>query len=131
MCRTGWGDVKSTVYGKGLRGKATKLHSELVRSRGRCENCGGTQNLQTAHIIGRRYAATRVDPLNAFCLDAKCHMRFTEHADEWMAFIDRTIGRDEYDRLKQKALAGVKANDLFWQGEVDRLKALLGERKSA
>lgn len=117
--------MKSTVYGKGLRGKATKLHSELVRSRGACENCGGTAHLQCAHIIGRRYAATRTDPANAFCLDARCHMRFTEHADEWMAFVDATIGRPEYARLKAKALAGVKANDVFWHERIVELESLL------
>jgi 5-methylcytosine-specific restriction endonuclease McrA len=114
-----------SIYGKGLRGKATKLHAELVRGRGSCANCGGTSNLQCAHIIPRRYAATRTDPANAYCLDARCHMRFTEHADEWMAFIDRTIGRAEFDRLKAKAEAGVKANDAFWQAEVSRLTAML------
>lgn len=114
----------SNIYGKGLRGKATKLHAEIVRSRGRCENCGGTSTLQCAHIIPRRYAATRTDLANAYCLDARCHMRFTEHADEWMAFVDRTIGREEFDRLKAKAEAGVKANDAFWQGEIDRLSGV-------
>lgn len=118
--------MKSSAYGKGLRGKATRLHSLVIRSRGRCENCGGVSNLQAAHIIPRRYAATRTDEANAFCLDAKCHMRFTEHADEWMAFVDSTIGRAEYDRLKAKAMAGVKANDLFWQEEIERLEGLLG-----
>lgn len=119
--------MRSTAYGTGARGKATRLHSLLVRSRGRCENCGATSNLQTAHIIPRRYAATRTDERNAFCLDARCHMRFTEHADEWMAFVDRTIGRAEYDRLKAKALAGVKATQGFWLDECARLSALLKE----
>ena len=117
--------ARVSIYGKGKRGRATKLHAELVRARGRCENCGGTSNLQCAHVIPRRYAATRVDPANAFCLDAKCHMRFTEHADEWMAFVDRTIGRDEFDRLKAKAEAGVKANDAFWQGWIETLTPML------
>lgn len=123
--------MKSTTYGKGARGRATRLHSQLVRSRGRCENCGGTTHLQTAHIIGRRYAATRTDELNAFCLDAKCHMRFTEHPDEWMEFIDRTIGRAEYDRLKAKAQAVTKTNDAFWIEECVRLQMLLNEEGAA
>lgn len=119
--------MRSTTYGKGERGRATKLHSALVRSRGRCENCGATSNLQAAHIIPRRYAATRTDERNAFCLDAKCHMRFTEHPDEWMEFVDRTIGRAEYERLKAKALHGVKADSVFWLSECVRLTRLLGE----
>lgn len=123
--------MKSTTYGKGARGKATRLHSLLVRSRGRCECCGGTRSLQTAHIIGRRYAATRTDERNAFCLCAGCHMRFTQHPDEWLDFIDSTIGRDEYLRLKAKAQEVTKTNVAFWLAEVARLSALLAERGAA
>jgi 5-methylcytosine-specific restriction endonuclease McrA len=119
--------VKQTTYGRGARGKATRLHSLLVRSRGQCEACGSTRSLQTAHIISRRYAATRTDERNAFALCAACHMRFTDHADEWLEFVDRTIGRAEYDRLKQKALAGCKSTDSFWLAECERLQALLRE----
>jgi hypothetical protein len=114
--------VKSTTYGKGLRGKATKLHSQVVRSRGRCENCGSTQNLQTAHIIPRRYAATRTDERNAYCMCARCHMRFTEWPNEWMCFISETIGLDEFHRLREKALTVTKVD---WAAEVERLSALL------
>jgi hypothetical protein len=119
--------VKATTYGKGARGRATRLHSLLVRSRGQCEACGGTNSLQCAHIIGRRYAATRADERNAFCLCAGCHMRFTEHPDEWLDFIDSTIGRPEYDRLKAKAQTVTKTNDAFWLAECARLSALLAE----
>jgi 5-methylcytosine-specific restriction endonuclease McrA len=116
---------------KGAKGKADRVYSLLIRSRGRCENCGGTTNLQTAHIIPRRYAAVRTDETNSYCLDARCHMRFTEHAAEWMDFIDRTIGRAEYDRLWAKAQAGVKANEAFWTEEAVRLQLLLNEIEGA
>lgn len=118
----------TNIYGKGKRGKATELHAKLIRSRGHCENpdCkGGWNQLHTAHIISRRHAATRTDEKNAFCLCAACHMRFTDYADEWMDFIDKTIGREEYDRLKQKAFTVTKTNDAFWQAEIDRLKGLM------
>ncbi len=94
-----------------------------------CENCGeqSYSKLQAAHILSRRYAATRTDPDNAFCLCAGCHMRFTEHADEWMGFIDSTIGRPEFDRLKAKALTGVRTSESFWRAEAERLSALLKE----
>lgn len=117
----------SSIYGKGKRGKATKLHSLVVRSRGACERCGRTETLQAAHIIGRRYAATRCDENNAWCLCAGCHRRLTEWPNEHMHFVAQTIGMDRYDELRVKALAGVKTNDLFWQGEIDRLQALLDE----
>lgn len=110
------------MYGKGLRGKATKLHAELVRSRGRCERCGivGVA-FQCAHIIPRRYAATRTDPGNAWCLCAGCHLKTTEWASEHMDLIDSTIGFDAYEDLRIRAEAGVKANDAYWQGWIDRL----------
>lgn len=117
----------SNLYGKGLRGKATKLHAELVRSRGYCVRCGGTSNLQCAHIIPRRYAATRVDPANAWCLDAACHMRLTEWASEHMALVEMTIGLAAYEELRVRAEAGVKANDAYWQGWIDVLTPMLKE----
>lgn len=119
--------MRSTTYGKGPRGKATRLHSLLVRTRGRCENCGKSSPLDAAHIIPRRYAATRTDEQNAFCLCKGCHLRFTEHAGEWMDFVDRTIGRDEYDRLWLKARTVTKTNDAFWLAEVARLSSLLAD----
>ncbi len=119
--------MRSTTYGKGLRGKATKLHSQVTRARGVCVQCGQTEptQLQTAHIIGRRYAATRTDEANSFCACARCHMRWTDHPDEWVAFCDATIGRAEYDRLKAKALAGVRTSESFWRAECERLAELL------
>lgn len=119
--------MKQTTYGKGARGKATRLHSQVVRARGRCENCGTTQSLQCAHIVSRRYAATRTDENNAFCLCAGCHLRFTDHPFEWVKFVLAKIGVDGYDTLRAKAEAGVKANDSFWKAECERLAALLRE----
>lgn len=119
--------MRSSTYGKGARGRATKLHSLVIRSRGRCEKCGSTNALQTAHIISRRYAATRTDETNAWCLCAACHMRLTDHPDEHMAFVGQTIGMGAFEVLKRRALAGVKTNDAFWLAECERLKALLEE----
>ena len=118
----------SVTYGRGPKGRATRLHSEYVRKRdGRCMKCGDNDpaKLQCAHIIGRRFAATRVDPANAIALCWTCHHRFTDHPDEWVHFIFATIGEAEFQRLKTKALAGVKTNDAFWLAECARLKSLL------
>jgi 5-methylcytosine-specific restriction endonuclease McrA len=118
----------SSIYGKGPRGKATRLHSLVVRSRGRCERCGSANGLQAAHIIPRRYAATRTDENNAWCLCAGCHMRLTEWSEDHMAFVDLTLGRPAYDALKQKALdPSFKPKDTFWLAECERLTALLEE----
>lgn len=116
-----------TRSGKGLRGKATRMHAALVRSRGHCARCGSTVHLQCAHIIPRRYSATRTDERNAWCLCAGCHLRLTEHPDEHMAFVRDTIGMRAFNEMKRRALAGVKANDAFWQDEVIRLESLLRE----
>lgn len=116
-----------TGRAKGAKGRADRLFSQLIRSKGSCENCGKAGPLDTAHIIPRRYAAVRTDESNAFCLCKGCHMRFTEHAAEWMDFVDRTIGRAEYDRLWQKAQTGVKTNEAFWVEECVRLQMLLNQ----
>ncbi len=117
----------SNMYGKGLKAKATKLHSQVVRLRGRCERCGSVSNLQCAHLIGRRYNATRTDERNAWCLCATCHFRLTDHPDEHMAFVADTIGLNAYFEMKLRAEAGVKANDAFWEGEIARLAAIVKE----
>lgn len=116
-----------SIYGKGLRGKATRLHSLVVRARGVCVLCGEQEysKLQAAHIIPRRYAVTRCDPENAWCLCVRDHMRLTEHADEHMALVAATIGLERFDELKRAATVGVKANDAYWQGWIDRLQAAL------
>lgn len=116
----------SGIYGKGLRGKATMLHSQVVRARGRCERCGSPSSLQAAHIVPRRYAATRTDESNAWCLCAGCHMRLTEHPWEHMEFVAATIGMERFDQLKAKAIdSGFKPKETFWRAEVERLTALL------
>lgn len=119
--------VSRSIYGTGLKAKATKLHSLVVRSRGRCERCGSTSNLQAAHIVPRRYSVTRCDPEAAWCLCAGCHLRTTEHADEHMALVEQTIGLERFWELKRAAEAGVKANDAYWQGWIDVLNEQMGE----
>lgn len=102
--------------------KATKLHSILVRARGACENCGSITNLQCAHIVSRRYSATRTRLDNAFCLCAKCHMHFTEWPLEFHAFVVQKIGAVHYERLRYEALVGRTKVD--WPLELERLQAL-------
>lgn len=107
-----------------LKNKATKLHSQVVRSRGTCENCGSTNALQCAHIISRRYTATRCDPLNAFCLCAKCHFHFTEWPLEFHTFVITKVGEQWYENLKLQANLGIPATytrDEWWQYWIDRL----------
>lgn len=117
-----------SIYGTGKKGKATKMHAELVRARGACERCGRTDApVQCAHIVRRRYNATRVDPTNAWCLCVACHFRTEQHADDFMALVTDTIGLDAYFELKRRAEAGCKANDQFWQEWIDLLTPMLRE----
>ncbi len=114
----------SVAYGKGPRGKATKLHAELVRARGRCESCGSTRTLQCAHVIPRRHAATRTDENAAFCLCSTCHRHYTEWPFEWVEFVVGKIGQVGYDELYRKSHTVTKVD---WNEEVKRLQALLKE----
>lgn len=108
-----------SIYGKGPKGKATRLHAEIVRSRGRCERCGRSDGrLECAHIISRSYAATRTKEENAWCLCWACHRRLTEHPDEHMQFVAQTIGMDAFDVMKQVALSRTKVD---WIAEAERL----------
>jgi hypothetical protein len=103
---------------KAAKAKATLLHSKIVRARGYCEQCNRVDSLQCAHIISRRYSATRTVLSNAFCLCAKCHMRFTEWPVEFATFVTQQIGEPTYRALQQRALEGTKVD---WNYEVERL----------
>lgn len=111
----------SVAYGTGDRGKATRLHAEIVRARGACEKCGKRTNLQCAHIISRRYANTRTDPENAFCLCAGCHRYFTDWPLEFQKFVEETIGIDKYAELRARALHPAKVD---WSERLRELKTL-------
>lgn len=112
----------SVAYGKGPKGKATRLHSLIVRSRGACESCGVRDygKLQCAHIVPRGFAWTRTDEANALCLCASCHKRFTDDPFAFVAFVTEHIGVEEYERLRTKAREGVNRK-FDWESEAMRL----------
>lgn len=89
----------ATASTKGAKAKCDRLFSLIVRSRGACIQCNATANLQTAHIISRRYSHTRCVLSNAFCACPKCHMRWTDHPVEFASFVLERIGQTEYQRL--------------------------------
>ena len=78
---------------KALRNKADKLTGAMCRSKGKCEFCGKTEELQWAHFITRGVIKLRYEPKNYACLCAGCHFRGHEHP-KWFS--------DEWDRLKGK-----------------------------
>lgn len=102
-------------------GKADMLFSRLVRSRGACERCG-KQGTDTAHIVRRRYSATRCVEDNAWCLCRPCHVKVDGWPHEFMWLVERTIGVPRYQELVRQANDGpALSSRLFWRGEVERL----------
>jgi hypothetical protein len=112
--------ITRSAAGKGDRGKATILHSKIVRARGACERCGGNEYLQTAHIIRRGYSWTRTREDNAWCLCARCHFAVDTTPHLFMELVERTIGRDKHDELYQIAQQGVRVK-FDWVSERERL----------
>jgi len=119
----------SVARRKGDAGKSDLLFSRIVRSRGRCERCGDTEGpFDTAHIVRRRYSATRCIEDNAWCACRSCHRTVDNWEGEYMRLVDQTIGRDRYDELCQLAQQGTQMSSvLFWRGERERLEARCDE----
>ncbi len=137
----------ANINGKGAKGKATRLHSLFVRQRANyiCEHCGRkshprdpktgkivkteeTGQIQCAHIISRHMVATRTDEMNAFALCSKCHWHFGKWPIEFAEFVYSKIGKDEYDRLSEKAKAG-KGVKVDWDAEVARLEIMVANQQ--
>jgi hypothetical protein len=107
----------------GNPGKADLLFSRIVRSRATCERCGG-QATDTAHIVRRRYSATRCVEDNAWALCSSCHRATEDDPAQFMLLVDRTIGPDRYGELRLQAHAGIPGSShAFWLAEVVRLTA--------
>ena len=114
MARSKWTD-------KRFKAEADKLFSRLIRSRGFCERCGATANLQTSHIFSRRFAWTRTDLSNALCLCAACHRWWHDHPTETKELAVSVIGVDEYERINQ---ARQRREKFDWESEWARLDEL-------
>jgi 5-methylcytosine-specific restriction endonuclease McrA len=89
---------------KGAKARADKFFSLIVRSKGACENCGLTTNLQCAHIRSRRFNNTRCELLNAFCLCAACHRKFTDEPLLFASFVHEKRTPAEIRWLDRKSL---------------------------
>lgn len=83
---------------------------DLVRSRGRCEVCGSTRDLQWAHGFSRRYRMVRWDTRNGFCLDRGCHLKYTLRPLEWDEWLRARWGEALYAELRALALSGEKVD---------------------
>lgn len=99
------------------------LYSRLIRSRSVCERCGDNDGpFDAAHIVRRRYSATRCHPDNAWCLCRSCHRLVDEDAYEFMQLVEKTIGVERYQELRKLAHAGTgMSSKAFWRRERERL----------
>ena len=123
----------SDMYGKGDKGKATKLHSILIRSLGYCESCfrectcddkwKHTQGcfLQAAHIQGRKASATRTLLRNAFCMCASEHGIFTDKPLTFSRFVTTTWAQEYREELIQLSNTMTKVN---WTDRYAELKEI-------
>ena len=101
-----------------------RVFSLLIRTRDdwTCKACGSIKNPQCAHIVSRRYRATRWDSRNAVCLCAGCHVRFTFDPLAWDAWCQEYRGL-VYQELRAQAMRGVAHVD--YDAELEALKTEL------
>ena len=87
------------------RDKVDKLFSKVIHLRDKiCQACGKSSGLlDAAHLLSRRYAATRWDTANALLLCRRDHMRFTQNPEEWVRFVESRIGKEGYRILEIRA----------------------------
>ena len=101
-----------------------RLFSLIVRAPRKCERCGKTDaRFECAHIIGRRYTATRCMVENAWCLCSADHRFLTENPHEHVAFAVQTRGEDGYRELQRIAYEGVGSGKVDWHELRKTLKA--------
>lgn len=108
---------------KGLKGKADKLFSEVIRSVGYCEADGAdeitcSKQLQCAHIVSRRYNATRTDTRNAFSLCAAHHRFYTDHPRQFSRFITTTWAQKYYDQMYRRSRTPELGKRIDWEERI-------------
>ncbi len=95
---------KAKTIRRKLRDQLDKLFSIIIRSRGKCERCGKTNPLNTAHIFSRRNLATRWDKNNTLCLCVGCHFWGHQNPILFAEFVKEKLGNEEYEKLKRKSI---------------------------
>lgn len=119
---------------------ATTLHSRIIRSRWPnclaathdivntpCTTGGNSSALQCAHIISRRYSATRTDINNGWGLCAGHHRHIDNNPDLWYELVARTVGIGAVRQLRAKANIGPTLDGKrvtatrWWRHEAHRL----------
>lgn len=89
------------------------LASQIVRGRGKCERCGSTNNLATAHIHSRTHFNTRWDLQNLLCLCYRCHIHWAhKNPIEFNDWVKDYLGETDFNCLKVRANMSAKGQDL-------------------
>jgi 5-methylcytosine-specific restriction endonuclease McrA len=91
-----------------LTRKLDKLCSKIIRSKGSCESCGKTENLQCCHIFSRTYRSLRWSLDNLLCLCAGCHHWSHKNPIFFTEWVKKHKGDDAYELLKENYRAITK-----------------------
>jgi hypothetical protein len=109
-----------------LRKDADRLFSKRVRARGICEaagfddvTCNG--NLQTMHLVSRRYLSVRFDEGNAAAGCGAHHVYLTAHPIAHERFCKLYLGAQRFAELKRRAEQAYGAPD--YDAILERLRA--------
>ena len=96
-----------------LRAECDRRFAIAVKARDawQCRACGSPYKVQCAHVVSRRYHATRWLLANAMALCSRCHMKWTNDPLGWDLFIEERLGIAAYHELKRMAMAGVRHLD--------------------
>lgn len=106
---------------KGTKGRADRYFSLAVRTIGRCESCNRRDNLQCAHIIGRKYSQTRCSFRNALCLCASCHAIYTDNPIDFARFVSEHALGEYTDKERIKAYSTVNTK-IDWLERIEKAK---------
>jgi predicted restriction endonuclease len=101
---------------------ADRYWSQLVKTDQFCNRCHTTQGpFEAAHIIERRWANTRCDLENGWCLCRLCHRLVDAAPELWIELVNKTIGPDTLKRLRDAAMSRKKVD---WDAVALRLLAV-------
>lgn len=122
---------------KGAKASCDRYFGQLVRMRGACQRCGGTKNLECAHILRRRFVgdpdgmALRHNPANAWSLCSSCHRLVDSDSVEFARLVERTIGFDIYAMLAEaKNSPHRRWTEKDWIAQRNILRSLLNDAGS-
>lgn len=93
-----------------LRKECDRRFALAIKNRDawQCVACGSVTGIQCAHIVSRRYHATRWMMGNAVALCSRCHMRWTNDPLGWDDFVAARLGDAGYQELRLLAKRGVE-----------------------